>query len=463
MVGPKGPNSGLRSRFGFLSEKLAKLDGAWLPLLLLNGTSVATGTRIIASDLISTRAAPGGDGRPPGRFSIYPAAFDAFEMLSKPCPQAQVQGESCKAAHDRMVDAPNARAGADMRLSTAAMLSARFPIISPAGILRAEGDAKTGDRVVDDGYFENAGLTTAMDVARELRRLGVVPVVLWVQNGPRTDAGDPVPSGGQAIPPVADASPSKIPPRGAGTPELNSSDPEGFERVFGVVVTPVVALSVTRDGHGAEEAADAQRELWQLNHDVEPDHPNELLHVRHVREPEIQTGRRAAAADRRLRCARGKLAGRNRPDERSIDELVALPVGAGRTRFPDLRPAQPADAGGPREPPVAALPGQAARSVERPAGACAAGRIVAQVPGVTFTTGLGRSRGDLRPAGDRRSRRSRRRLADRRANHRPRIRRPHAARLRKTGRARVRRVCRPARIRLGPGRHGCVKTGRSPR
>src|SRR5208337_4918502 len=116
------------------------------------------------------------------RFSIYPAAF---EMLSKPCPQAQVQGESCKAAHDRMVDAPNARAGADMRLSTAALLSARFPIISPAGILRAEGEQAIGDRVVDGGYFENSGLTSAMDVAREVRRFGVVPIVLWVQNGPR--------------------------------------------------------------------------------------------------------------------------------------------------------------------------------------------------------------------------------------------------------------------------------------
>jgi hypothetical protein len=269
LAAPTERRSGLRDRFGFLSDKLAKLKGDWLPVLMLNGTSVGTGARVIASDLISTRATRGNDGNPAhGRFSIYPAAFDVFEMLAKPCPTKSVDGNSCDAAHNGTTDLPNARAGADIRLSTAAMLSARFPIISPAGILRASGDDKTGDRIVDGGYFENAGLTTAMDVARELRRLGVVPVVLWVQNGPRTDAGDPVPPD---APPLA--SDSLVPPRGAGTPELGSADPSGIEKIFGVVVTPVVALTVTRDGHGAEEAADAQRELWLLNRDVEPQDP----------------------------------------------------------------------------------------------------------------------------------------------------------------------------------------------
>ena len=276
IVGPSAsqPDSGLRSRFGFLWGKPAP-DGGWLPLLLLNGTSVGTGARVIASDLISTRAAPKSDGRQPGRFSIYPAAFDVFEMLSKPCEKGKVEGNACATAHAGMADAPDARAGPDIRLSTAALLSARFPIISPAGIIRAEGDSAVGDRVVDGGYFENAGLTTAMDVARELRRLGVVPVVLWVQNGPRTDSGDPVPAGGATAAPVAGTPdpamlPSDLPPRGAATPELSRSDPQAVERVLGVVVTPLVALTVTRDGHGAQEAAEAQRQLWELNNDVQP-------------------------------------------------------------------------------------------------------------------------------------------------------------------------------------------------
>jgi hypothetical protein len=273
LAAPGGPDSGLRARFGFVSDKIARFDGAWLPLLLLNGTSVATGTRVIASDLISTRAAPGNDGHVPGRFSIYPAAFDVFEMLSWPCLQTHVQGSSCDTAHHGMDDEPTARQGADLRLSTAALLSARFPIISPAGIVRSGGQGETGDRIVDGGYFENAGVTTAMDVARELRRLGVVPVVLWVQNGPRTDLGDPVTP--DAPPPSAIAL-SLVPPRGAGTPSLSRADATGLERLFGVVMTPVVALSATRDGHGAEEAASAQRELWLLNRDVEPEDPKQI-------------------------------------------------------------------------------------------------------------------------------------------------------------------------------------------
>jgi hypothetical protein len=274
--GPQ-PDSGLRRRFGFVSDRMKVAPaGAWLPLLLLNGTSVGTGARVIASDLISTRAAPASDGHPAGRFSIYPAAFDVFEMLSKPCPSKKVEGQSCAAAHAGMTDLPDSRASPDIRLSTAAMLSARFPIISPAGILRAEGDGQTGDRVVDGGYFENAGLTTAMDVAKELRRLGIVPVVLWVQNGPRTDAGDPKPSEPSPGAPEPAKQPSLTPPRGAGTPELGAANPEGIEGVFGVVVTPLVALTQTRDGHGAEEASDAQRELWQLNHDVEPEDPKQI-------------------------------------------------------------------------------------------------------------------------------------------------------------------------------------------
>ena len=129
----------------------------------------------------------------------------------------------------------------------------------------------TGDRIVDGGYFENAGLTTAMDVARELRRLGVVPVVLWVQNGPRTDAGDPV---SPDTPPPSATADSRFRRAGPERRNWTAQIPTAIERVFGVVVTPLVALTETRDGHGSQEAADAQRELWRLNHDVEPEDPN---------------------------------------------------------------------------------------------------------------------------------------------------------------------------------------------
>ena len=53
--------SGLRSRFGFWGKHAP--HGGWVPLLLLNGTSVGTGARVIASDLISTRAASESDAQ----------------------------------------------------------------------------------------------------------------------------------------------------------------------------------------------------------------------------------------------------------------------------------------------------------------------------------------------------------------------------------------------------------------
>jgi hypothetical protein len=53
-----------------------------------------------------------------------------------------------------------------MPLNTAACLSARFPVITPAGYLEVKG--KSGEsykqRYVDGGYFENSGTATVLDL-----------------------------------------------------------------------------------------------------------------------------------------------------------------------------------------------------------------------------------------------------------------------------------------------------------
>jgi hypothetical protein len=51
--------------------------------------------------------------------------------------------------------------GRTVRLSTAALLSARFPVVSPAGVVRPVGGAPL--RVVDGGYFDNSGAASAAD------------------------------------------------------------------------------------------------------------------------------------------------------------------------------------------------------------------------------------------------------------------------------------------------------------
>ena len=56
-----------------------------------------------------------------------------------------------------------------LRLSTAAMLSARFPIISPQGELPIENGHQT-EILVDGGYFDNSGSSTASEALQALRQ-----------------------------------------------------------------------------------------------------------------------------------------------------------------------------------------------------------------------------------------------------------------------------------------------------
>ena len=71
----------------------------------------------------------------------------------------------------------------DIRLSTAATMSARFPIISPHGTLRNGGTLV--DRIVDGGYFENFGALTASELAEELHsQFGLEPRIILINNEP---------------------------------------------------------------------------------------------------------------------------------------------------------------------------------------------------------------------------------------------------------------------------------------
>ncbi|MBB4198475.1 hypothetical protein CCR94_03970 [Rhodoblastus sphagnicola] len=236
------PGKGLCRPFGY-----AGTGEGWLPLLLLNGTSVSTGRRIIASDLISTYASPDGA---PGRIAFFSQAYDLFELMSRPCP---TDGGSCPAAAHDATDLPAVRDAPDLRLSTAALLSARFPIISPPGVIRDDADASYGDRVVDGGYFENSGLTSALDLAEALSKLHVKPALIWVQNDPNID---------RAL--------KKTPPRAAATPQYGPLDESLAVEVAGMVAAPLNTVLATRGGHGEEAADLALRELARLNGQAAP-------------------------------------------------------------------------------------------------------------------------------------------------------------------------------------------------
>lgn len=136
---------------------------ARLPALFLNATHVESGRRVVLS--------PVQFGRAP-RDRTNETDSDAY------CSDRTRFNEAidalCEFAYRKQIDR--------MRLSTAAGLSARFPIVTPGGRFYRDPDhlipyfadvpaAETNlwGHVVDGGYFENSGAATALDVGRALK------------------------------------------------------------------------------------------------------------------------------------------------------------------------------------------------------------------------------------------------------------------------------------------------------
>jgi hypothetical protein len=207
-----GEETGLCRRFGYHPNSDA--SSSWIPLLFINGTSVSTGRRIIISDI--RIGSPYGEKKEP----LLPFAYDLWELRDE---QANLT-TSGRAPSDMRLP--------DIRLSTAAGLSARFPVISPEAVIRDGRDRETIDRAVDGGYFENDGLATIADVAAALNAYGLKSVVIRVVNDPRPLQDDP---------PLA----RDRPPR----PHDDARTPfDGLASIFR-------ALTATRSGHEDDHEA----------------------------------------------------------------------------------------------------------------------------------------------------------------------------------------------------------------
>jgi hypothetical protein len=181
---------------------------AWVPALFLNATSVEKGNRIIASNVRIT--------------SAFLDADDLAERLRGPQSSA-------------------ANTGPNVSLSTATHMSARFTFVSPAGLL---GD---GTHVVDGGYFENAGATTAYEIASriksycEAKRVDNVDVkVIMIGNNPRKLPGDSEAS----LDPKTQLSQSTL---------MHGS-------FLGELSSPLWAIINTRDAHGTYAQQNIRRE-----------------------------------------------------------------------------------------------------------------------------------------------------------------------------------------------------------
>jgi DMSO/TMAO reductase YedYZ heme-binding membrane subunit len=198
-------------------------EGEWQPLLVLNGTSVASGRRIVTSH-ISPIWTFSEFGWRPQLNRVFRDAYDLYELLAgKP----MCNGASCSIIREEIPD---------ITLATAATNSARFPIISPPGGIRDPRSGVIEDRIVDGGYFENDGETTAIDLVKALGEEHLVPVVLHISNDP-----------GRLLPIDEVKSTDLIDWRHAATPTDDQNDSGWFAFLRG----PLGALFATRSGHAS--------------------------------------------------------------------------------------------------------------------------------------------------------------------------------------------------------------------
>jgi hypothetical protein len=201
-----------------------------VPALVLNGTHVESGRRIVATNL----RWHGGELR------------DTYDLL-------------------RVVRA-------DLPLKTVVDNSARFTYVSPAGTMRPLGAPKWPwwghDRghVVDGGYFENSGTETALDLVRAVQQAcnhtcdGRI-VILYVRNSPETDPklrmdpGNPDDS--------LDREPDKDGKVSSQTVEI-AKDLAPFSKSYprlNEVLSPLRALLNTRSARGSLAVKSAQAAL----------------------------------------------------------------------------------------------------------------------------------------------------------------------------------------------------------
>jgi WD40 repeat protein len=153
----------------------------WLPMLLLNGTSVTTGKRIVGSDVNTLARVKTGrmikEETGPFGFDLHPK-YRTERVTERVFNDAYDFHELLLGNYDELRSETS-----DFRLSTGTTLSARFPIISPHGVVRS-ADRKVVDRIVDGGYYENFGTTTSLELVRALRAYGLDPFVIVVNNEP---------------------------------------------------------------------------------------------------------------------------------------------------------------------------------------------------------------------------------------------------------------------------------------
>jgi hypothetical protein len=194
-----------------------------VPFLMLNGTSVVDGCQFNTSILnfgIASNAAP------------EQRVNDCLRLSDGSLPLGGTVG-SMKDITDFLGDRQ------DVRLSTAALLSARFPYVTPAGRLTPHDKESTlsTSYIVDGGYYESSGIAPLRDIwtaieplvaaynAAPTHRKKIVPIFIAIDNHYSSTPA-----------PTADPSPLQllVPLQAAGTVRdgHDIADQQAIERTF---------------------------------------------------------------------------------------------------------------------------------------------------------------------------------------------------------------------------------------
>jgi hypothetical protein len=193
----RGPESAPEGLGDGLYETWANQDERGeLPLLMLNGTKVRDGCRFNSS-VLDGAVDPG--ELPPSAALLRMAedclALRLFER--RPDTEQKIyvppsrRADLVLASSDDLTDF--LCENEDVRLSTAVMLSARFPFVMPSGrITRCGAPADQAANVVDGGYFDTSAASPAVELIAELstalERLNeagrcIVPLFLQIDTG----------------------------------------------------------------------------------------------------------------------------------------------------------------------------------------------------------------------------------------------------------------------------------------
>lgn len=157
-----------------------------LPLVLFNGTSVEDGCRF----LVSALATDGMDPQPDDDVDTFVPGRNCTSItrLSRDLPVTQLFAATRDVRHFLSCDGEYR----DIRLSTAALMSARFPWVSPSGRLPFCSTDGGAVHVVDGGYLDNSGGATieelweitASRIASDLIAPScVVPYLILIDSG----------------------------------------------------------------------------------------------------------------------------------------------------------------------------------------------------------------------------------------------------------------------------------------